>query len=140
MVLHRPDTTTERDAEHDRQPHLRLRPVTHLGDLRHQLVVRRIDEAVELDLAHRAVATDGQTDSRTHDAGLGQRGVDHPFLAEVLLQSIGDTEDTAELPDVLTHDDDLRVDLHRPAQAGVERSPRARVSRPSAFTPLNEAR
>ena len=42
-------------------------------------------------------------------------------FAEVLLQAVGDAEDAAELADVLAHDEDLRVDLHRPAQAGVER-------------------
>src|SRR5688572_32565839 len=42
-------------------------------------------------------------------------------LAEVLLQSVGDPEDTAELADVLAHEHNLRVVLHRPAQAEVER-------------------
>jgi hypothetical protein len=33
-------------------------------------------------------------------------------LAEVLLQPVGDTEDAAELADVLAHHDDLGVGLH----------------------------
>jgi hypothetical protein len=46
--------------------------------------------------------------------------VDDPVLAEVLLEAVGDAEDAAELADVLTHDDDLGVLLHRGAKAGVE--------------------
>src|SRR6185295_12082465 len=54
------------------------------------------------------------------DAGLGQRRVDDPVIAEVLLQTVGDPEDAAELADVLAHDDDLGVVLQGAAQAGVE--------------------
>ena len=76
-----------------------------------------IDEAVELDLAHRPVAAQRQPDRGADDAGLGERGVDDPVLAEVLLQAVGDPEDAAELADVLAHDQDLGVVLHGLAQA-----------------------
>ena len=46
--------------------------------------------------------------------------VDDPVLAEVLLQAVGDPEDAAELADVLAHEEDLGVVLHRLAQAHVE--------------------
>ncbi len=59
-------------------------------------------------------------DGGAEDAGLGERGVDDPVLAEVLLQAVGDPEDAAELADVLAHDEHLGVVLHRLAQAGVE--------------------
>jgi hypothetical protein len=49
--------------------------------------------------------------------GLGERRVDDPVLAEVLLQPVGDPEDATELADVLAHDEDLGVGLHRLAQA-----------------------
>ncbi len=96
---------------------LALRAVVHLRHLGDDLVVRRVDEAVELDLADRPVAADRQADRGADDAGLGQRGVDHPVLAEVLLQAVGDPEDAAELADVLAHDDDLGVVLQGAAQA-----------------------
>ena len=121
VVLDRADAAAERDPDDDRQPHLAPRAVVHLRHLRHDLVVRRVDEAVELDLADRPVAADGQADRGADDAGLGQRGVDHPLLAEVLLQAVGDPEDAAELADVLAHDEDLGVVLQGAAQAGVER-------------------
>jgi hypothetical protein len=76
-----------------------------------------VDEAVELDLAHRAVAADREADRRPDDAGLGERGVDHALFTEVLLQAVGDAEDAAELADVLSHDDDLVVVLQGAAQA-----------------------
>src|SRR5262249_36949749 len=55
------------------------------------------------------------------DARLGERRVDHAVLAEVLLQPVGDPEHAAQLAYVLAHDEDLRVALHGPSQAGVDR-------------------
>ena len=81
------------------------------------MVERRVDEAVELDLDDRAVAAQRHADRGAEDAGLGERGVDDAVLAEVLLQALGDPEDTAELADVLAHEDDLGVLLHGGAQA-----------------------
>jgi hypothetical protein len=120
VVLDRADAAAERDPDHHGDAEPAARAVVHLRHLRHDLVVRGVDEAVELDLADRPVAADGQTDSGADDAGLGQRGVDHPLVAEVLLEPVGDPEDAAELADVLAHDDDLGVGLQGAAQAGVE--------------------
>ena len=120
VVLDRTDAATERDPDDHRHRRAALGAVVHLRDLAHDLVVRRVDEAVELDLHHGPVATQGHPDRRTDDAGLGQRRVDDPVLAEVLLQSVGDPEDATELADVLAHDQDLGVVLHRLAQPHVE--------------------
>ena len=122
-------------------PDLALRPVVHLGDLADDLVVRRVDEAVELDLADRPVAADREADRGADDAGLGQRRVDDAVLAEVLLQAVGDAEDAAELADVLAHEDDLGVVLHGPAQAGVERlADGERLGGHQCASPANESR
>ncbi len=94
--------------------------LVQLGDLRDDLVEGRIDEAVELDLAHRAVAANRQTDRGADDGRLGQRRVDDAVLAEVLLQSVGDAKDAAEATDVLAHQEDLGVLLHRATQSLVE--------------------
>jgi hypothetical protein len=92
----------------------------HLGDLADDLVVGRVDEPVELDLADRPVAADGQPDRGANDAGLGQWRVDDAVLAEVLLKPVGDPEDAAELADVLAPEDDLGGGLRGAPQAGVE--------------------
>ncbi len=120
VVLDRADATAVRDADDDRHLDLALAAEVQLGDLADDLVVRGVDEAVELDLEHRAVAAHRQADRGAEDALLRQRRVDDPALAEVLLQPVGDAEDAAESADVLTHDHDLLVGLHGRAQSGVQ--------------------
>jgi hypothetical protein len=119
-MLDRTDTAADRDADDHRQLHLAEGAGAHLGDLTDDVVERRIDEAVELDLDNRAVAAQRHADRGADDAGLGERGVDDAGLAEVLLQAVGHPEDTAQLADVLAHEDDLGVALHGDAQAGVD--------------------
>ena len=121
VVLDRADPAAERDADGDRHPDQAGRPAVDLGHLADDLVEAGEDEAVELDLAHRPVAAHRQAHRGADDPRFGERGVDDAVLAEVLLQAVGDPEDAAELADVLAHDEDLRVVLHRPAQARVER-------------------
>ena len=120
VVLDRADAAAERDPDHHRHLRAALGAVAHLRDLADDLVVRRVDEAVELDLDHRPVAAQRHADRGADDAGLRERAVDDAVLAEVLLQAVGDPEDAAELADVLAHDQDLGVVLHRLAQAHVE--------------------
>ena len=120
VVLDRTDAAAERDPDDHRDLVVALGAVVHLGDLADDLVVRRVDEAVELDLDDRPVAAQRHADRGADDAGLRQRAVDDPVLAEVLLQAVGDPEDAAELADVLAHHQDLGVVLHRLAQSGVE--------------------
>ena len=143
MVLDRADAAAARDADHDRQADLPAGPVAHLGELADDLVDRGEDEPVELDLADRPVAAQGQADRRADDAGLGQRGVDHPGLAEILLQAVGHAEDPAQLADVLAHDQDLGVVLERLAQSLVEPAGQGELGHRSAppFSPAsNESR
>ncbi len=121
VVLDRADRAAVGDADDDGQLDLAQRAGVHLRQLRDDLVVRGEDEAVELDLHHGSVAAQRHADRGADDAGLGQRGVDDPVLAEVLLQAVGDAEDAAELADVLAHDQDLRVGLQGGAQGGVDR-------------------
>ena len=103
VMLDRADAATERNPNGDRHFHGSAAAVVQLRELAHDLVEGRVDEAVELDLADRPVAAHGKADGGADDAGLGERGVDHALLAEVLLQPVGDPEDAAELADVLTH-------------------------------------
>src|SRR6185312_10515444 len=68
VMLNRADPTTERDTDRNRHPERTRRAVVDLRDLTHDLVEPGIDEAVELDLAHRAVAANGQSDRCPDDA------------------------------------------------------------------------
>ena len=92
-----------------------------LGHHRHDLVERRVDEPVELDLQDGAVAAHRESHRRADDAALRQRRIDHAVLAKVLLQAVGHAEDSAERPNVLPHEQHLGVVLQRPAQARIER-------------------
>ena len=121
VVLDRTDAPAVGHPDGHRHGHPAVVAVVQLGHLGDDLVEGGVHEPVELDLAHRSVAAHGKPDGRADDAGLGQRRVDHPAVAEVALEALGDPEHASELPDVLTHQDDLRVALHGPAQPGVER-------------------
>ena len=57
--------------------------VGELRELGRDLVEAGEDEAVELDLADRAVAAHREPDRGADDAGLGERGVEHAVLAEL---------------------------------------------------------
>src|SRR5215207_4004107 len=85
------------------------------------LIERRVDEPVELDLAHWAVAAQRHAHGSADDAGFGKRRIDHPMFAEVLLQAFGNSEDPTELADVLASDHDFRIGFQRSAQARIER-------------------
>src|SRR5690606_4408340 len=91
-----------------------------LGELRGDLVERREDEPVELDLADGPVAAHGEADGRADDAGLRERRVHDALLAELGLQPVGHAEDAAQRADVLAHEHDLVVVPHRGPQALVD--------------------
>jgi hypothetical protein len=120
MVLDSADAAAVGHAHHHRHPQLALRAVMKSGELGDDLVEGGEDEPVKLDLADRSVTPQREPDRGTDDPGLAQWGVHHTLLAEVLLQAVGDPEDPAELADVLAHQDDLGVGLHRSSQALIE--------------------
>src|SRR5699024_9268815 len=103
VMLDGTDVTTVRDAHHDGKCLTTPVPIGHLRELRHDLVEPRVDEPVELDLAHRSVATHGETDRRADDARLCKRRIEHTSGTELGLEAVGDTEDATEVADVLTH-------------------------------------
>ena len=118
VVLDRADPAAVRDADHQRQVHPARGAVVHLRDLGGDLVVGGVDEAVELDLDHGAVAAEGQPHRGADDPGLGQRRVHHALVAELGVQPVGDAEDPAQGADVLTHQQHPLVGGHRVAQPG----------------------
>lgn len=115
------DAAADGDADDHRQRDIAQRSRVQFGDLADDVVEGGVDEAVELDLHHRLVTAQRHPDRGRDDARFGERGVDDPVLAEVLLQALGDPEDATELADVLPHEQHLGVGFHRGAQAGVER-------------------
>ena len=120
VVFDGADPTPERDPDHHRHRRLAAGAHVHLRHLGDDLREAREDEAVELDLEHRAVAAHAQSDGGADDARLGQRRVDHAVLAELGLEPLSDPEDAAELSDVLAREEHLRVGLECAAQPPVE--------------------
>ena len=129
MVLDRADATPVGDPDHQRHSHLASGAEADPGDLGHNLVERRVDEAVELDLHDRTVAAHREPDGRADDAGFRERGVDHPVRPEVGLQPLRHPEHPAQLADVLTGQHHLRVRTQGPTEAGVERLGHGQVHR-----------
>jgi hypothetical protein len=108
-----------------------------LGHLADDLVKRRIDESVELDLHHRAVAAVGEAHGGANDGRFGQGRIHHPVRAEVLLQPVGYPEHTAEGADVLPHQHDFGIVLEGFAQARVDRAGKGHLGHQRA--PSSEA-
>src|SRR5687768_12446434 len=109
MVFDRTDTAAVGNTDGQRCRHRAPGAVVDLRNLRDDLIEGGIDEPVELDLTHRAVAPQGHAESCSHNAGFGQWRIDDPSVPEILLQGVGDAEDAAEPADVFTHDHDLAV-------------------------------
>jgi hypothetical protein len=140
VVLDSADSAAERYADHYGDPQAAAGAEVHLCDLADDLVITREHETVELDLAHGPVAAQCQPDRRADDPGLGEWGVDHPVLTEVLLQAIGHAENPAQLADILSHDQNLGVALHRPAEARVDRLTQRHLRHRCASSVTNDAR
>jgi len=71
--------------------------------VRDELVERGVDEPHELDLGDRFETVGGHPDRRADDARFREGSVDHPILAELLVQTLGGAEHAAVLADVLAH-------------------------------------
>ena len=115
------DATAPGHADHQRHAEVAVRPVTHASGLGDDLVEGRMDEVGELDLRNGEHAVERHADRDADDAGLGERRVDHPLLAELVEESQGDAEDAAARPDVLAQDDDPIVGGHLVVQSVVDR-------------------
>ncbi len=135
MVFDRADASAAGDPDRHGQADTAPRPVVHLGQLGDDLIEGGVDETVELDLAYRPEPAHRQPDRRPDDRGFRERGVDHPFLAEVGQQPVGDAEDPAEPADVLAHHDDSRIVIHGRAQPRVEGLGQGQRRRPGRGDP-----
>ena len=96
----------------------------HVADVRgvvDDLVEREQREVDRHELDHGAQPGHGGTDAHADDGVLGDRGVAHALLAELLEQPRGDLEGAVEDADVLAHEHDVLVAQHLLAQGLVER-------------------
>src|SRR6202171_1923795 len=101
------DVAAEGDANRDRQRDAGA--VSILRDVAHDLLERRIDEAIELDLRYRPKTSERQADRDPDDRRLGQRRIEDALLAERLLQAVRDPKDPAQRAHVLAKDQDVLI-------------------------------
>src|SRR6266704_2365235 len=94
-------SSAERCADH--QGHRRSPAIVVLRRQLGDLVEGAGDEVGELHLDHRAHPHHGRADGSAHEPGLGQRRVQHPPLAVLLLEPLRDPEGPAVRADVLAH-------------------------------------
>ena len=93
-----------RRPHHQRHREVAVAPVVDAGRLRHELVEAGVDEVGELDLGDRTQPGQRQPDPDPDDRALGQRGVEHARLAELLGQVVGGAEHAAARAHVLAED------------------------------------
>src|SRR5690606_2049159 len=111
-----------------------------LRDLGDDLVERRIDETVELDLDDGPIAAERQPHRGPDDPRLGERRIDHPSGAELVEQTVGDAEDAAERTDVLAQEDDVVIVAHRLPQPRAQRPAQGQRLTHAVTASSNEAR
>src|SRR5690606_15359513 len=82
------------------------------GGLLHELVEGRGDEVGELNLGDRAGLVHSGAHGRANDNALGQRRVDHPHGAVLIVEPFRHPEHPAALAHILTENEDARVFGH----------------------------
>ena len=127
-MLDRADTSAVRHTNRQRHPHLSCCAAVQLRNLSDDLIEAGINEAVELNFAHRAVAAERKPHRHADDSCLGERGIDHALRAEVTLQAIGDAKNATQSSDVFTKQDNFVVIAEGTAQS------RAKSFRQSEFS------
>src|ERR1700682_2991878 len=100
MELRAADPASERGSDRDLAVVASARALAVLSELRTDLVETLGAEAEKLYLRHRHHPRQGEAERRADDAGLGERGVDHPGAAEALHQPARRPKDAAQLADV----------------------------------------
>ena len=106
------DSAAEWRAQHHRHVPIAVAPIADLRCFADDLIDRRHDEVLKLDLGDGAKPVHRRADRDPDDQRLGERAVEHPPLPELLLQALGDTEHAALRTDVLTEDHHALVALH----------------------------
>ena len=92
----------------------------HLCELRCDLIKRRIDKAVELNLDNGSVSAHCKPNRRTDNPRLGEWGVKNSMLTKLRLEALRHTKDATERADVFAHEQNLRVCRHGGLKAQID--------------------
>ena len=79
--------------------------------MRNDLVKGGVHEPGELNLRDRFQPVGRHPDGRPDDTRLGKRGVEHPILAELVVEALRGPENAAVLAHVFAEDEDIVVAL-----------------------------
>jgi hypothetical protein len=113
--------TSPRRADDERAAEIPVAPISHPRGLGDDLIECRVNEVGELDLGNGQQSVQRHPDRHAHDRRLGERRVDHAFLAELLHEAPGDAEHAAAAPDILSQNDHSIVGRHRVVKGIVDR-------------------
>src|SRR5262249_30654492 len=108
-------------AKDDRQGELSIRHVAQLGGVVDELIVGSEGEVPGHELDDRPQPDHRGADADAGEAGLRDRRVDHPALAEPLQHALGSPVGAVIVADLLTHQEDGVVALHLLAHGLAER-------------------
>src|SRR5580700_9848178 len=103
-MLGRVDEASVRRAQDERNRELAARAAADAAEVADDLVEHRGHEAVELDLGDGLHSVDGEADRAAHDADLGERRVDDPFIPVLLPKTVRRSKHPAVASDVLAED------------------------------------
>ena len=110
-----------RHPEHHRH---RDRPAQHVAELRRlidDLLHRQHREIAELELIDRPQAGQRRADRNARAAEFGNGGVHHPLLAVAADEIAGHAEGAAVKADILAHQQNPRIGVHRQRQRLLDR-------------------
>ena len=124
-IIHQDKTTKRWNAivviHHQRRARLAPRARAHLGSLGDQLIQALVHEAHELDLGDGLEPGQRHAESRPDDGGFRKRRIEYTVGAEPTLQPVCRPEHTAELPDILAHDQHALIVTERLLKCRVDR-------------------
>ncbi len=100
------------DAHHHRRVHLAVAHVAELGGLQHDLAGRLEQEVGEHEVGDGAGAGGRGAEGGAGEALLGDRRIDHPLRAELVVEVPGVGEGAAALAGALAEIEDVRVAPH----------------------------
>src|SRR5579871_6828056 len=101
MRLAAANTAAAGCAYRDGSGELTRAAIPQARELADHLVERGIDVVRELDLGDRLQSIDTHADRGRHDPALRDRRIEYAMLPILSLQAVGDTEDAAEIADIL---------------------------------------
>src|SRR3569833_3991138 len=105
------NTTTARGTHRHGRGEFTRRAIPQPRKLTHHLVETGINVVSELNLGDGLQPIDAHSNGRRNDSTLGNRRIQHAVHTVLALQSVGHTEDTTKVTNVLTKDDHTRVTL-----------------------------